>query len=159
MCCSSHSHIPAHPPDSQLQASVSPFSSCKRHQAHVTRDRRQKQASSLCCPDFTMLLCRVTLPPPSPGGAEECSLITGEAMRHSSTCITLSGKWQNLPLQGSVDFDVDLRRKTPGGCQANGRDLSLKIKKQTNKTKPYFSTGLCWMQLFDDCLIRSSGTF
>lgn len=61
----------------------------QRHQSHVTRDRRQEQAPSLGRV-FTMLLCRVTLPPPSPGCAEECSLITWGAMRHSSACSSLS---------------------------------------------------------------------
>lgn len=84
----SSSHITAKPRLTVAGISVA-LSSCKRHQAHVTRDRQQQQAPSLW-PVFTMLLCRVTLPPPSPGCAEECSLITWGAMRHSSARSTLS---------------------------------------------------------------------
>lgn len=79
---------PTHPPGSQVQASVSPFlhakkapGSCNKRQ--TTKNRRHHFIAPSVRPSSPRGAAESRFHLIGPGCAEECSLITGEAMRRS----------------------------------------------------------------------------
>lgn len=133
-----------------------PFLMQKRHQAQVTRDRRQKTGviTSLPRPFSPRGAAESRFHLIGPGCAGECSLITGEAIRRSCARIR-SSRGAKSAIRRFSGF-----RCGPGKTHTHGVAVRQTAEISVLKTNEQgWKKTILVRFIFDDRLVTSTGTF